>query len=323
MNEGLVYIGKVISLDVVPNSDFICCATVVCGTGGKWRGVVKRGDFMVGSFCIVYLPDSIIPESDEIRFMEKHKWRVRMCKFRGCPSEVLIMPFKKDMSPSIQIGMDITAHEGVTKYFKPIPVEMQGEAIGDFPSFIPKTDEPNYQTIPEVVQSLVGHPYYITQKMDGMSSTAYKYKGKFGVCKRNYELKKDENNVFWKIAIEHDLEKILPEGYAIQWETCGPNIQSNIMGLDKVTGFAFNIFDIQEHKRFSFHEYMDLLDILNFPTCALLACGQEFTEDIMQRHAQNLKYDNGKPHEGVVVRSQEPINGQHISFKCINLNYEN
>jgi len=73
----LVYVGKVTELTPIPGADFIEAATVVCGKGGKWRGVVKRVDFEVGDLCIVYLPDSIIPESDYMRFMEKKKDEIR------------------------------------------------------------------------------------------------------------------------------------------------------------------------------------------------------------------------------------------------------
>jgi RNA ligase (TIGR02306 family) len=224
---------------------------------------------------------------------------------------------------SCPVGEDITSLEGVKKYFKQIPLDMQGEIYGEFPQFIPKTDEPNYQTVPDVVESLVGKPYYISQKMDGTSSTAYRYKGHFGVCSRNWELKRDENNALWKIAIDHDLENKLPEGYAIQWETCGPKIQSNMAGLKEIEGFAFNIYDIEKQERLYFSDFNDFTDKLMFPICRISGMGEAFNEEMMHMHAERLTYDNGQPHEGVVVRSQDLINGQHISFKCINLNYEN
>jgi hypothetical protein len=184
-------------------------------------------------------------------------------------------------------------------------------------------DVPNYQTVPEMVSALVGNPYYITQKMDGMTSTAYKYKGHFGVCMRNFELKRDENNVFWKLAIKYDLENRLPEGYAIQWETCGPNIQSNPAGLEQVEAFAFTAYDIEHQKRLCFSDFSDLVRELKMKKCEILAAGQIFEEEIMHRMAERFSYENGKPQEGVVVRSWDIVNCNHISFKCINLNYEN
>ena len=54
---GLVYVGKIVLLEDIPNAHFIKSATVVCGKGGKWRGVVRKSDFSKGDKCLVYLPD--------------------------------------------------------------------------------------------------------------------------------------------------------------------------------------------------------------------------------------------------------------------------
>lgn len=45
---GLVYTGKVIAIEAIEGADFIACATVVCGRGGKWKGVVRRAETDIG-----------------------------------------------------------------------------------------------------------------------------------------------------------------------------------------------------------------------------------------------------------------------------------
>lgn len=42
---GLVYVSKIIDLQPIEGADFILSATVVCGLGVQWRGVVKKQDF--------------------------------------------------------------------------------------------------------------------------------------------------------------------------------------------------------------------------------------------------------------------------------------
>ncbi len=37
--SGLVYVGKIINIEPIPTADFIVSATVVCGEGGKWKGI--------------------------------------------------------------------------------------------------------------------------------------------------------------------------------------------------------------------------------------------------------------------------------------------
>ena len=320
LDKGLVYIGKIIDMQSIEGADFIVSATVICGEGGKWRGIVRKAEFKQGNLCIVFLPDALIPESEDMAFMKSSNWRVKMRRFRGAPSEVVIMPTRFDFP----IGTDCTSSLGVIKYHKPVPPHLQGKMIGEFPGFIPKTDEPNYQNAEgqEYLQKLHGKPYYISEKCDGSSTTAFRYKGKFGVCSRNWELEKDENNGYWKMAIKYDLETNLPEGYAIQWETCGPGIQSNPMGLSEISAFAFSAYKIDEYRYLNAEEMIKLLDYLNFPCATHLSCGDEFNSEIVELLGEG-KYGNGKQREGVIVRSRENLLGSKpISFKIINLNYE-
>ena len=320
MDEKLVYIGKIISRTPIEGADLIESATVVCGPGGKWNGIVGIGRFKVGDLCLVYLPDSVIPESEELAFMKKSNWRVKMQKFKGAPSEVLIMPM---VNESLSVGTDCTTRFGVTKYHKPVPAHLQGIMEGKFPDFIPKTDEPNYQNAEGAycIEQLEGKPYYSTEKCDGSSTTAYKYKGHFGVCSRNWEMKRNEKNGYWMVALKYDLENKIPEGFALQWETCGPGIQSNPMGLKEIEGFAFSAYKIDEHRFLTMNELIKFCVLLGFPTAQFLSFGPLFSSQRLELLGEG-RYKNGKPREGVVVRSQENFGGNPLSFKVINLNYE-
>ncbi len=317
---GLVYIGKIIEIAPIEGADFIVSATVVCGQGGKWRGVIKKADFEYSSICAVFLPDCLFPESDTFAFMKSSGWRVKMRKFKGAPSEVLILPVGCCYT-RLDIGKDVTDHYDVTKYCKPVPAHLNGIAIGYFPDFIPKTDELNYQRHPSLVEDLVGKPYYVTEKADGSSTTAFRYKGKFGLCSRNLELERNEENGYWKVAIKHNLEETLPEGIALQWETCGPGIQDNPMGLSEIDGFAFSAYDIVNYCYLEAYEFTELCKKLNFPTCPILTWKDSFSKQGLETLGEG-KYANGKQREGVVVRSQKNIGSAPISFKVINLNYE-
>lgn len=317
-DKKLAFVGKIVDLEPIPNADFIVSASVVCGQGGKWKGVVLKDLYRIGDKCLVYLPDAVIPESDEMRFMEKSDWRVKMRRFKGAASEVVIVSLVHDFP----IGYDLTIEMGVTKYHKPIPVNLQGKVKGFFPGFIPKTDELNYQMHYDLVDQLHGLPYYITEKADGASTTAYRYKGDFGICSRNLELLPDSNNGYWKVAAKFNLENRLPEGYAMQWETCGPKIQGNPMGLKDVEGFAFSIYNITNQKYLEFEEFLRFCKAIQFPTVKLIGWFNNFDKNGLDRIGEG-KYSNGHEREGVVIRSRENILGHKpISFKVINLNYE-
>jgi RNA ligase (TIGR02306 family) len=320
--EGLVFVGKIISLDPIPEATFIVSATVVCGEGGKWKGIVRKADFEVGNHCIVFLPDSQLDPQihSYLPFMKDSGWRVKMRRFKGAPSEVLIIPLRF-ADGLTNVGDDVTQIYGVTKYHKPVPVHLQGLAKGHFPDFIPKTDELNYQRYPELVQSLVGKPWYMTEKADGSSTTAFKWKGNFGVCSRNLELERNEENGYWKVAAKYGIEEKLPEGIAIQWETCGPGIQSNPMGLKEIDGFLFSAYHIDEKRYLHFKELKDLSVKLSFPMVRLIEWGHHFIPNGIETRGEGV-YSNGKQREGVVIRSQENHGHAPISFKVINLGFE-
>lgn len=318
LDSGLAYTGQIVSLDAIPNADLIVCATVTCGEGGTWRGVVRKKDFRIGDFCTVYLPDALIPSSEDMKFMEHSGWRVRMQRFRGAPSEVVIVPLKFLGS---EVGKDCTALLGVQKYYKPVPSSLNGEFVDAFPAFIPKTDEPNYQASEELVKMLEGKPFYISEKMDGASTTAYRYKGHFGVCNRNWELARNEENGYWKVAIAHNLEQTLPEGFAIQWETCGPGIQGNLQKLNEISGYAFSAYNIEERRYLEMHDFIHFCLMQRFTWAKIHEAPECFSARDIQGLLEDMQPDNTR--EGVVIRSTTNLLGHKpISFKVLNLSYK-
>lgn len=320
-SDRLVYVGKIINIEPIEGADFIASATVVCGEGGKWKGIVRKDQFEVGDWCNVYLPDSLIPPNEAMKFMESSGWRVKMRRFKGAPSEVVIMPMPRPYQEGMRVGDDLTLFFGITKYHKPVPAHLQGMAKGHFPDFIPKTDELNYQRYGDLVDKLVGKPWYMTEKADGSSTTAFRYKGEFGICSRNLELVRNPNNGYWKVAEKYNLEERLPEGFAIQWETCGPGIQSNPMGLKEIDGFMFSAYNMEEKRYLTFKELKELSIKIQFPTVRILEWGHSFFKQGVEVRGEGI-YSNGKQREGVVIRSQQNDGHAPISFKVINLNFE-
>ena len=322
MNESLVVVGKIIAIANILGADFIQLATVVCGSSGKWHGIIKKASLNLGDLCLVYLPDAQLDPliHAELDFMKKSNWRVKMQKFKGVPSECLITPLPLNL-PECNIGDDLTGFCKVTKYYKPLPPNLQGKALGPFPSFIPKTDELNFQSCPELVDELLGKPYYITEKADGSSTTAYNHNGHFGICSRNLELIEDPKNGYWLVANKYNLKEKLPDGIAVQWETCGPKIQKNPMDLKEIDGFLFSAYNIHERRYLEFNEFRKLAKDLNMLTVRLIEWGNHFIKDGLQSRAEGT-YSNGNQREGIVVRAQHNTHHKPISFKVINLNYE-
>jgi len=330
--NGLVYIGKVIEIVPIPEADQIVQAIVVCGAGGKWSGVVRKVDVSQGDIVEAYLPDSLLPATDRFAFMQSRKYRVRQARFKGCPSTCLIMPMGEQMIMTSQtgIGMDITDIIGVTKYEKPIPASMSGKARGNFPAFIPKTDEPYYQKSQHLVEALQNQPFYVTLKYDGCSGTAYlDGDNRFGVCSRNLELIDAPGCVWWEMAKKYRLEEALRNfgaPLAVQFEVIGPGVQGNPLGLKEHEIKVFDIYwtgigqygSLYDLKRFCRDSALPMVEVLLEGGCWGLG------EAGMQGFAESTKYPNGKPGEGVVIRPQvyQTVGYDRLSFKVVNLLYK-
>jgi RNA ligase (TIGR02306 family) len=329
--NNLVYVGKVLQLIPIEGADRIESAIVVCGEGGKWQGCVLKESFKVGDKCLVFRQDCIVPEIPEFEHMRKHKFRVRMCRFLKTPSEVLISGFLPNVPQDLPVGTDVGAIVRVTKYEKPIPVSMMGETKGNFPGFIPKTDEMNFQAVQDLLARVKLQPYWMTLKYDGTSATYYHNRGEVGVCSRNLEKKLTSNDVYNRInkefGVTYKLQELGKRGfnYAIQGEIFGPNIQKNRMGAEKISFRAFDVYDIDAHDYLSAQDQRALLKELEIPMVDVVGVGIWSLEDFEDiRKLGEVKYQNGKEAEGVVVRVPDfsCTNGSRLSFKILNLNYK-
>lgn len=324
--RNLAYIGIIVKLTPIAGANSVELAEVTAN-GGVWRGIVKINEYTIGDLCEIYLQDAVVPQTDRFAFMARRHFIVKMMKVLGVPSECLIMPLTVDGN----IGDDVTEELGVSKYEKPMPNSMRGMpgvVLDSFPSYVPRTDEPNMQSVPWMLYALKGKKFVATQKCDGMSATyVMTERDGFLVCSRNYSIPRANGHELWLLAKKYDLENRIPKGYAIQLEVVGPGIQKNPMGLTNVEPRCFNVFEVGKGK------YLDHVmakyicqRIAGIPFVETVEHGEEFdlTKDQLIELADRRKYPSGKSQEGIVVRPmvEEIVNGQRLSFKVINLNYK-
>ena len=320
----LAYIGQVTHIYPIPGADFIESLEVVCGPGGRWRGTAKKGDFDPGDRCEVYLQDALLPQSERFAFLEARHWRIRMVRLKGVPSECLIMPLT-DTTASLEVGVDITDLAGVTKYEKPLSANIGGDILGHFPSFVPKTDEPNFQRAPDLVAALQGRPFYATLKADGSSGTVFWDRdGTVHACSRNFELKERPDTAVWQLVARYNLaQQRLP--LALQFEIVGPGVQKNRLGLKELELRLFNVWHIEQRRYLDFADMQAVARSLGLPVVDLVEVGEAFTlrdDEALRRYAER-SYPNGATAEGVVIRPTQEmqVDGERLSFKVINLLY--
>jgi RNA ligase (TIGR02306 family) len=315
----LAVIGTVVTVHSIEGADRIHQAIVSCGDEGTWSGVVGK-DINLFARVVVFLQDAVLQPNERWGFMERHKWRVRMARFKGVPSECVIVQAEGEESLLLD-GSDVTEMFGVTKYEKPIPAAIAGDVRGNFPSFIPKTNEENFQRIRDLEELMDGSDWVATLKYDGTSCTVYTDDEGMHVCSRNLELKEftasGASNVYWQAARKYQMER-LPIGMALQFEVIGPGIQGNPLGLSELEVAAFTLYNFHEHRRMHYGALAAICQSMEIPLASILAAGTGAidTDDI--RMLAEETYYGEKPGEGVVFRS---INSDW-SFKAINLNYK-
>lgn len=322
--QGMAWAGKVHSTAPIDGADSIQRAEVICGAGGKWSGVVTK-DIAPGETIVAFMPDAIVPKLPALAFMEKHGWRVKMMRLRGCPSEVLIVP-ARNLGIEAVIGADVTRELGVLKHEKEVPANIGGDIIGAFPSRIPKTDEKNFQAVPQIREALVGKRCYAATKYDGTSQTFYHLDGRCGGCSRNNEIKPGPAAV-WQIAERFRLQELLPQfgNIALQWECVGPKIQGNPLKLLACEPRLFDAYFIDRKGYASLDDLRRLSAVLGMPMAEHVELDfVAFTGDELRAMAEGVYRESGKTREGIVIRPLEPfyVGWDRASFKVINLNYK-
>ncbi len=325
----LATLTRIEALHPIPNADAIECATI-----GGWHVVVAKSAFAVGDWAVYFEIDSLIPRKSWSEFLfgtnsGQRVHRLRTVRLRGQISQGLLIPASEipelaDLPLSEHLDADLTERLGVTKFLAPIPAALQASSKGSRPSFVPKTDEPRLQSNMWLLPILQKNASYVTLKYDGTSFSAYRWEGTFGVCSRNMDLKQGEN-AYWNLATALCLPDTLPEGFVIQGEMCGPNIQNNRLGLLKNRLFVFNIWDITAQR------YLPLDDMLRFvnqlrhsapelETVALLAEKHTDPYELADwlEVADNARYPNGAIAEGIVIRTHA---SDRLSCKVISNNF--
>jgi len=331
----LATIRKIDAINPIPEADAIEVATV-----GGWKVVVKRGEYRVGDLVVFVEIDSFVPHAlapflskgQEPREYNGVKGeRLRTVKLRGQISQGLLLQMEKKMDGGwlmpvtrrcgVQEGEDVTEELGIQKYDPPMPAQLAGEARGQFPSFIPKTDQLRIQNLTTELEDWTdqGYTWEVTEKLDGSSMTVYVMDEDEGVCSRNLNLKDTEGNTLWRVARANKLiDKIRSTGrnLAFQGEIIGEGIQGNRYKQKGQNFNLFDIYDIDSGKYLTPNERVTLAAKLDINHVPFVSGGRYIEAADVQ---SLLDYAEGKSQlcaterEGLVFK----CNQQEMSFKAI------
>jgi RNA ligase (TIGR02306 family) len=309
----------------------------------EWPVVVPKGQYREGELVVFIEIDSIVPEANPyFEFMRRQKFRIWNARFKGAPSSGLVCPLSilPTCMPENQSwdgwleGDDCTEILNITKYERPLDAVVGGDAEGRFPTdLISISDEDNMLSRAKALTELEGKEIYITQKVDGSSTTFIFNNGEFKACSRRFVLK--EGSGFpWVAVNKYDVKTKmtnLGRNLAIQAESVGPKLNGNSLELKELEIRVFRVKDLTTKQILPFADMIDICRELNLPMVELLEV-RKFdknihTVDYFRELADNQVWStNGKAAEGIVIAPVVPfysdILGKEWSLKIINSGYK-
>jgi RNA ligase (TIGR02306 family) len=328
MERKLATIRRISDITPIDGADKIELVTV-----DGWKVVVAKDvGHKVGDLVVYCEIDSFLPIREEFEFLRKSSYkkmsdgkegfRLKTIRLRGQLSQGLILPISVlDFGEMVSEGQDITERLNIVKYEPPIPAELSGKVKGLFPSFLRKTDEERVQNLQSGYEELKTQKFYVTEKLDGSSATFYYKDGQFGVCSRNLELLETEENTYWKVARQLDLENKLSTlklNISLQGELIGEGIQGNPYKIKGQTVKFFTGFDIDTQSRIHFVKFVVIIQTLGLEYVPVLNDKLNFelpysVDELLLLAEGKSVLNSETEREGIVVRT---LDGD-ISFKAI------
>jgi RNA ligase (TIGR02306 family) len=263
---------KMASIQVIEElTPIVGAEQIECARVLGWHVVVKKNEFKVGDAIIYCEIDSILPEKPEFEFLRARKFRIKTIKLKGQISQGICFPVTllTDKGISVKVGDDVTEIIGIVKYEIPLPANLVGKVVGQFPEFLAKTDETRVQLLQKVLTRNKDIPCYVAEKLDGTSATYFIKDGVFGVCSRNLHLEDTEDNLYWQMAKKYKIEeklRSLNKNVAIQGEIIGFGVQGNPLKLRDKYFYAFNLFDIDSFTYYDFAIFTETCRSLEIDT---------------------------------------------------------
>lgn len=295
-------------------------------TVDSWKVVVNKNQGIKKGQLIVYFEiDSWIP----LTIFEHKKpkeyngimgSRLKTISIRGHISQGLILTTEELNIPGeLQENTDLTELLGIVKW-EPFEDLKHGNPEGNFPEFIPKTEQKRIQNLTKKFDGIKEQQWEITEKLDGSSMTVYHYKGYSGVCSRNLEIKESDNTFTNVAKREKLLDKIGDRNIALQGELVGSKIGKNGYGIRGHEFYLFDIYDIDKKAYYTPNERLEFANEHGIKHVPIIEAypfkidEKVSIDDIIALSNDNSKL-NGKLREGIVFKNGE------FSFKVINNHY--
>lgn len=222
---------------------------------------------------------------------------LRTVKLRGQLSQGLVLDpadFALELADAginadndVFVGADVTAALGIVKYDPPVPAELLGVAVGNFPTqFAPVTGSIRVQNFTDLQLSALKHQtlWTATEKLDGESVTFIKDPQSHQIRACSHWLERVVTDELPSIvcARAQGIIEAMSAGMAVQAELVGPGIKKNPLRLSEKQVIVFAVLSNNLHMPRALwpdamldHE-VPVLE-LDFPTTVAMALEQANT----------------------------------------------
>jgi RNA ligase (TIGR02306 family) len=306
MSEWHVQVVRLNQIERHPNADALEVATV----HEAYPCIIRLGSFKPGDLA-VYIPvDSIVPLDDQ-RFAflsdaeDKKTYRIKAKKLRSVFSMGLLIPAEPDMQESEIVHERLR----ITKYDPEAAIKTGGEQEADVAGIPMYTDIESYRKYGKHL--VEGTEVVLTEKLHGSNSRFSYTQGRL-YCGSHHQLKKrDEANLWWRVAAKYDLETKLQAApdKVFFGEVYGPVQKGYTYDTEKTPAFrVFDVYDITTGRYMDWLDVLELCKVVGLDTVPVLYQGP-WSESLTT--LRNGKTTLGEKHtrEGFVVH---PVREQYV-----------
>lgn len=348
MTRKLAHIEQIAEIIPIEGADLIVQYRVL-----NWLVISKKNEFQVGDLVVFIEPDAWVSNTLAPFLTKPGKFpktyggiegeRLKTIKLKGALSQGLLLNVQvaydhdpADYDNVFLEGDDVTDALGIIKW-EPEPEKVPVNAMGSFPSHTPKTDQERCQNFMRSVENFLNKnpevTFTVEEKAEGSSVTVFLHGDDFGICSRNLRLKLDDQDVvnnspFTKPAVVLCLEeklRSLGKNLSLQFETIGPQVQSNYYNLNDWEYRLFDVFDIDKQEYFTPQEMRNIAVFLGLKTVPILDTSFNMhgktCEDLLayaESEFSRIGVTKNLMREGVVFKSNI---GGRFSLKAVSNNY--
>lgn len=234
---------------------------------GGYPCIVRIGEFSEGDLAVYVPVDAVVPvDHPRFAFLGAGHGRIRSRRLRGVFSMGLLVKPESDMSE----GDDVAERWGITKWEPPEYGPGSGGSFASSggepcPFAWPVYDLEGLRKYGGILEP--GEPVQVSEKIHGCNGRFVYKDGRLWVGSRNQAKLESEDDLWWRVARQHDLaEKLANVPDVVVYGEVYGQVQDLKYGVDSGARFAiFDAVDLRTMRWFDVSEIDTLAAVLDVP----------------------------------------------------------